>query len=95
MRYYRHDLDQIAAVLDLTAHALSILFIRAPSSPFLSLAFSSSLALFRSSLAAGLKIGAGLKVPVWPCARSNESMKNNTCPGPVAKIVNAPRIYSV
>lgn len=41
MRYYRHDLDQIAAVLDLTAHAFSILFIRAASSPSLSLAFSS------------------------------------------------------
>jgi len=28
MRYYRYDLDQIAAVLDLTARALSILFVR-------------------------------------------------------------------
>lgn len=48
MRYYRYDLDQIAVVLDLTARALSlslsILFVR---SPFLPLAFSSFLTLFR------------------------------------------------
>jgi hypothetical protein len=34
-------------------------------------------------------------VPARSNARSNESMKNNTCPAPAAMIVNAPRICSV
>lgn len=68
MRYYRYDLDQIAAVLDLTAHALSILFILAllPLPRFLILSFVRSV----FSLAAKLKIGTGLKVPARPHTRA-------------------------
>ena len=45
MHYYRYDLDQITAVLDLTACALSILSTFIPSSPFLSIAISHLLSL--------------------------------------------------
>lgn len=98
MRYYRYDLDQIAVVLDLTARALSLSLhslrsLSFPPAHFLILSYPLSSVL--SSLAGRLKISTGLKVPARPNARSNESMKNNTCPDPAAKIVNASRIHSV
>lgn len=61
------------------------------------------LSLPRCGTRGGPKIGAGqrLKAGRDSLARSfgrgsgsNESMKNNTCPGPAAKIVNAARYYA-
>lgn len=83
MRYYRRDLDQISP---------PSLFPVSPSCPV-----GRPVTPLALSAEAGLKIGGELKAVVRTRgdrlggSGSNESMKNNTCPGPAAKIVNAPR----
>lgn len=90
MRYYRHDLDRISAASLFAA-------LSSPSNPLSAPLFSHP----SPRRQRGLKIGTEPTLKATSCestgprrlggSGSNESMKNNTCPGPAAKIVNAPR----